>query len=188
MLHRTVLHTSICAHHAGCNIERKKLDAAESIECFIKAILRSTNRPLPSPVSRQQIVFLSQSSCVSPVGLEKAWPSINHSILSGMQVPTAVLDYLFMQYCKLPCSLHFWEYVFSWERNHAGCGCRVRQGSVSSAFKKESIRYYFTSIVYGPWTAEHLSFKELHILTNCRTHNILLSTRHDVKPCLAGSR
>jgi hypothetical protein len=55
---------------------------------------------LPHPLSCQQVVCLSQSSCVSLVELtdrrevgvgggakpcdgEKAWPSINHSILSG---------------------------------------------------------------------------------------------------------
>jgi hypothetical protein len=51
---------------------------------------------LPDPLSRQQVVYLSQSSFVSPVeggeGVgeelnytkgEKAWYSINHSIFSG---------------------------------------------------------------------------------------------------------
>jgi hypothetical protein len=56
---------------------------------------------LPDPLSRQQVVSLSQSSIVSPVELsdgrggegvgeeqnytkgEKAWSSINHSIFSG---------------------------------------------------------------------------------------------------------
>ncbi len=57
----------------------------------------------PSPLSHQQLVSLSQSSCVSPVELtdgrggreegghgdesydrKKAWASINHSILSGL--------------------------------------------------------------------------------------------------------
>jgi hypothetical protein len=60
-------------------------------------------RPLP-PLSRQQLVSLSQSSCVPSVKLidgreggdgvgeepyhttaSKPWPSINHSILSGLQ-------------------------------------------------------------------------------------------------------
>ncbi len=55
--------------------------------------------PNPLPLSRQQFVFLSQPSCVSPVELtdgrggwggansnngEKTWPSINHSVLFGI--------------------------------------------------------------------------------------------------------
>jgi hypothetical protein len=62
------------------------------------AVVLSTPRP---PLSRQQVVSLSQPSCVSPVELtegrwaervggrgakydgEKAWPSINNSILQG---------------------------------------------------------------------------------------------------------
>jgi hypothetical protein len=53
------------------------------------------------PLSRrQQLVSLSQSSCVSPVTItdgrvgeggggdvEKAWPSVNHSILSAATAP-----------------------------------------------------------------------------------------------------
>jgi hypothetical protein len=55
----------------------------------------------PPPLSRQQVVSLSQSSCVSPVeikcrrggggrgaksyGPEKAWPSVYHSILSAWE-------------------------------------------------------------------------------------------------------
>ncbi len=76
---------------------------SEGIECFIEeqAFLKSNDsgpRPLPSrPLSRHQVASLSQSSCVSPVELtdgrvgrgaksyerERAWSSINHSILSG---------------------------------------------------------------------------------------------------------
>jgi hypothetical protein len=56
-----------------------------------------------APLSHQQVVSLSQSSCVSPIELpegigggvgvgeeqklynrEKAWQSINHSVLSGL--------------------------------------------------------------------------------------------------------
>ncbi len=71
--------------------------------------------PTPSPISRKQVVSLSQSSCVSPVELvdcwlveswrekmvgrgvgagaksgrrEKAWFSINHSIFSAVQYGT----------------------------------------------------------------------------------------------------
>jgi hypothetical protein len=77
---------------------------AESIELFIEehAFLQSydsSSLPSPSPLSRQQIVSLSQSSCVSPVEFtdrgggelsgrgaksydrKKAWPCINYSIL-----------------------------------------------------------------------------------------------------------
>ncbi len=62
------------------------------------AVVRFGSSPIPSPLSRKQAVFLSQSTCVSPVELtdgrggggaggsgrgdksndrEKAWPSIN---------------------------------------------------------------------------------------------------------------
>jgi hypothetical protein len=70
-----------------------------------QAFLRSyvpAPRPLSSPLSRQQVVSLSQASCVSPVELtdgrggegvgdepnhacEEAWPSMNHSILSDFR-------------------------------------------------------------------------------------------------------
>ncbi len=80
----------------------------ESVERFIEdqAFLRSYDsapRPPPSPFSHQQVVSLSQSSCVTgqaywrggggggwggglrskPYDSEKVWPSINHSILSA---------------------------------------------------------------------------------------------------------
>ncbi len=155
------------------SIIEKKLDAAESIEWFIEALAfllsyDSTYRPHPSPLSCQHIVFLSQSSCVSPVGLEKAWPSINHSILSGLQVSTAVLDYLYVQYCKLPYSLHFLECVFSWKWNHAGCGCTVRQGSVSSAFKIESISVHCTVVFMGlgQWSTKFQRITYINKLSN----------------------
>ncbi len=81
---------------------------SEGIECFTEdqAFLQSNDsgpRPPPSrPLSRQQITSLSQSSCLSPVELiltgeggrgaksydrERAWPSINHSILFGAGSP-----------------------------------------------------------------------------------------------------
>jgi hypothetical protein len=51
--------------------------------------LTSSPPPPPSPLSRQQVVSISQTSCLSPVELadgggakayfiEKAWSSINH--------------------------------------------------------------------------------------------------------------
>jgi hypothetical protein len=67
-------------------------------------MIRLHAHPLP-PLSRQQLVSLSQSSYVSPVELtdgrdsdgdgrkaesydcKKAWPSINHSILSVRAFP-----------------------------------------------------------------------------------------------------
>ncbi len=83
----------------------------ESIAWFIEAqaFLRSydsASRPPRCPPSREQVVSLSQSSCVPPVEFtegpsrvrgrerggwgaksydgEKAWPSINHSLLSAL--------------------------------------------------------------------------------------------------------
>ncbi len=70
------------------------------------AVVWVGSSPTPSPLSRQQAVYLSQSSCVSPVALtdriggkgggtnqiirpRESRPSINHSILSGKEpVPT----------------------------------------------------------------------------------------------------
>ncbi len=92
-------------------------NSPESIEWLIddQAILRSYDsapRPPPStPPLRQQVVSLSQSSCVLPVKLteegeavgcgrgaksndrEKAWSSINHSMLSGTVSPGSAMNH-----------------------------------------------------------------------------------------------
>jgi hypothetical protein len=76
---------------------------AGSIECFIEdqAFLRSAPRHPPPPLFHQQVVPLSQSSCVSPVEItdgreggrgakssvrEKAWPSINYQYFDTLWV------------------------------------------------------------------------------------------------------
>jgi hypothetical protein len=56
------------------------------------AVRRFGYSPTPSPLSRQQLVFLSQSSCVLPVELTEGRrgggePNLNHSILSGLDHP-----------------------------------------------------------------------------------------------------
>jgi hypothetical protein len=68
--------------------------------------------PIPPPLSHQQGVSLSQSSCVSPVELtdarNPAWPSINHEILSAYlytalfahSLPIAVLAGLLDNSCN----------------------------------------------------------------------------------------
>ncbi len=61
--------------------------------------------PTPYTLSRQQVVYLSHSSCVSPVegegrgeaksyDGEKAWSSINHSLLVCTPNPSAPLSHL----------------------------------------------------------------------------------------------
>jgi hypothetical protein len=88
----------------NCQKEQHKYTVpAESIEWFIEGQVFSLSYyfapPHPLPLSRRQIVSLSQFSCVSPVEIsdgrevegggwgaksydsEKAWSSLNHSIL-----------------------------------------------------------------------------------------------------------
>ncbi len=98
------------------------LPVAESIEWFIKDQAFSASydlAPPPSPpLYRQQVVFFSQSSYVLPVGLtegevegvgeepnlkrQKAWFSINHSILSDLKAVYSIYVHL------SPCiSSHF---------------------------------------------------------------------------------
>jgi hypothetical protein len=74
----------------------------------ILAVVLSNSLPTPFPFSHEQVVYLSQSFCVSPVELtdgrgggggrraksfdrEKARPSIIHSILSGYKKLQALL-------------------------------------------------------------------------------------------------
>jgi hypothetical protein len=76
------------------------------VQTFLLLSYVSAPGPLPSPLFRQQVVSLSQSSSVSPVELsdgreggrgrgaksydrEKAWPSINHSIHSACVSPAS---------------------------------------------------------------------------------------------------
>jgi hypothetical protein len=84
----------------------------------------------PPPISRRQVVSLSQSSCVSPVELtdggggvggvpnaydnEKAWTSKNHSILSGRKDIILHTVYIhvdpepkYMQLCRKPRQFPF---------------------------------------------------------------------------------
>jgi hypothetical protein len=92
----------------------------------------------PSPLSRQQVVSLSQSSCVSPVELTngrevggdelgaesydrgKAWPSINHSILSEYKY--IYIYYIFAQQLVEPahrshtCPSYPWSIVNQYNR------------------------------------------------------------------------
>jgi hypothetical protein len=92
----------------------KKRCYIETNLCFLKIICTGVQQhlapPSPSPLSRQQVVFLSQSSCVHVTGRayrrererrvgggaksyngEKAWSSINNSILSDIQYSTPIL-------------------------------------------------------------------------------------------------
>jgi hypothetical protein len=76
-------------------------------QAFFDCMIRLLAHPLPL-LSRQLVVSFSHSSCVSPVELtderggrgggrgaksydgEKAWPSINYSILSGRRFQSQI--------------------------------------------------------------------------------------------------
>ncbi len=94
-----------CATEGKTNDEEQRgwmIYRGPSFLSFLLVVLNSHTPPPPtSPLYRQQIVSLSQSSCVSPIQLtdgkgggggrrgaepydrKKAWSSINCSILSG---------------------------------------------------------------------------------------------------------
>ncbi len=117
--------------HSTCNakcysISLQQVSQPESMELFIKdqAFLPSPDSaprpPSPPPLSRQQLVSLSQSSYVSPVerqgergggggrgsksyDSEKAWPSINPSIQSNHRIKNNFYKYLFRCFFLLGC-------------------------------------------------------------------------------------